>query len=62
MGAFFCPAFFHFYVFFVCTNSGACVYNGLMMINDNDFGIRGDKTRIVLVKGAVSADPAIWKK
>ncbi|HEV2572074.1 MAG TPA: esterase-like activity of phytase family protein [Beijerinckiaceae bacterium] len=34
----------------------------LMMINDNDFGIRGDKTRIVLVKGAVSADPAIWKK
>ena len=34
----------------------------LMMINDNDFGIRGDKTRIVLVKGAVTADPAIWKK
>lgn len=34
----------------------------LMLINDNDFGIRGDATKIVIVKGAVSADPAIWKK
>jgi len=34
----------------------------LMLINDNDFGIRGDATRIVIVKGAVEADPAIWKK
>lgn len=34
----------------------------LMLINDNDFGIRGDATKIVLVNGAVTADPAIWKK
>jgi hypothetical protein len=34
----------------------------LMMINDNDFGIRGDATRIVIVRGAVEADPAIWRK
>jgi hypothetical protein len=32
------------------------------MINDNDFGIRGDATRIVIVRGAVEADPAIWRK
>lgn len=34
----------------------------LVMINDNDFGIRGDATRIVVVRGAVEADPSIWKK
>ena len=34
----------------------------LMLINDNDFGIRGDTTRIIIVKGAVNADPAIWKR
>lgn len=34
----------------------------LAMINDNDFGIRGDATRIVVVRGAVEADPAIWRK
>ncbi|MDF2118687.1 esterase-like activity of phytase family protein [Roseiarcaceae bacterium H3SJ34-1] len=34
----------------------------LLLINDNDFGIRGDATKIVIVKGAVEADPAIWKK
>jgi hypothetical protein len=34
----------------------------LVMINDNDFGIRGDATRIVTVRGAVVADPAIWQK
>jgi hypothetical protein len=34
----------------------------LMLINDNDFGIRGDETKVVIVKGAVEADPAIWKK
>lgn len=34
----------------------------LMLINDNDFGIRGDATKIVLVKGAVTADPQVWKQ
>lgn len=33
----------------------------LALINDNDFGIRGDATRVMIVKGAVAADPAIWK-
>lgn len=34
----------------------------LAMINDNDFGIRGDATRILVVRGAVEADPSIWRK
>ena len=34
----------------------------LMLINDNDFGIRGDDTKVLIVKGAIQADPAIWKK
>jgi hypothetical protein len=33
----------------------------LVLINDNDFGIRGDDTRILLVKGLVTADPAVYK-
>jgi hypothetical protein len=34
----------------------------MVLINDNDFGITGEETRIVLVKGAVSADAAVYKK
>jgi hypothetical protein len=34
----------------------------LLMINDNDFGMRGDATQIVVVKGAVTADPAVYGK
>ncbi|MGE3246924.1 MAG: esterase-like activity of phytase family protein, partial [Beijerinckiaceae bacterium] len=34
----------------------------LVLINDNDFGIGGEATKILVVKGAVSADPAAWKK
>ena len=34
----------------------------MVLINDNDFGIRGDATRVVIVKGAVSADAQVWKK
>ncbi len=34
----------------------------LALINDNDFGITGEETRIVIVKGAVEADPAAYKK
>lgn len=34
----------------------------LMLINDNDFGIRGDATKILIVKGAVTADPAAYRK
>jgi len=34
----------------------------LVLINDNDFGIRGDATKVVIVNGAVSADPEVWKK
>jgi hypothetical protein len=34
----------------------------MVLINDNDFAITGEETRIVLVKGAVSADPAVYRK
>jgi hypothetical protein len=34
----------------------------LLLINDNDFGIRGDATKMAIVKGAVTADESIWKK
>jgi hypothetical protein len=34
----------------------------LAIINDNDFGITGDVTRILIVKGAVNADPSVWRK
>ncbi len=34
----------------------------LLLINDNDFGIRGDETKIILVRGAVTADPAVYGK
>ena len=34
----------------------------MVMINDNDFGIRGDDTKIILVKGLVEADPRVYRK
>jgi hypothetical protein len=34
----------------------------LLLINDNDFGIRGDETKIILVRGAVTPDPAVYSK
>ncbi len=34
----------------------------MALINDNDFAITGAETSIVLVKGAVTADPAVYKK
>jgi hypothetical protein len=34
----------------------------LILINDNDFGIRGDATKVLVVTGAVIADPAAYKK
>jgi hypothetical protein len=34
----------------------------MVLINDNDFGITGADTNIVLIKGAVTADPAVYKK
>ncbi len=34
----------------------------LLLINDNDFGIRGDPTKIVILRGVVDADPAIWSR
>ena len=34
----------------------------MVLINDNDFAITGAETSIVLVKGAVTADPAVYKK
>jgi hypothetical protein len=34
----------------------------LVLINDNDFGIRGDETKVILVKGAVTADSAVHRK
>jgi hypothetical protein len=32
----------------------------LLLINDNDFAIRGDETKILLVKGAVTADKSVY--
>jgi hypothetical protein len=34
----------------------------LALINDNDFGIRGDRTQVLIVRGAVSADEAVWRR
>jgi len=34
----------------------------LVMINDNDFGIRGDETRLILAKGVLTPDAAVFKK
>ncbi|MFM9974762.1 MAG: esterase-like activity of phytase family protein [Beijerinckiaceae bacterium] len=34
----------------------------LMLINDNDFAIRGDETKVILVKGAVTADRSVYTK
>ena len=34
----------------------------LALINDNDFGIRGDATVVLVVKGAVTADPAAYRR
>ena len=34
----------------------------LLLINDNDFGIRGDSTKIVILRGVADADPAIWSR
>jgi hypothetical protein len=34
----------------------------LMMINDNDFGIRGDETTLLILRGAVSADREAYAK
>jgi hypothetical protein len=34
----------------------------MVLINDNDFGIRGDETKIILVKGAVTADTAVHRR
>ncbi|MGL5113983.1 MAG: esterase-like activity of phytase family protein [Beijerinckiaceae bacterium] len=34
----------------------------MVLINDNDFGIRGDKTQILVVKGAVTPDRAVFAK
>jgi hypothetical protein len=32
----------------------------MMLINDNDFGIRGDETQVLLVKGLVTADKKVY--
>lgn len=34
----------------------------MALINDNDFSIGGAETRVLVVKGAVDADPAVWKR
>jgi hypothetical protein len=34
----------------------------MALINDNDFGIRGDETRILVIRGAVTADPEVYRK
>jgi hypothetical protein len=32
----------------------------MALINDNDFGITGDATKVLLVGGAVKADTAVY--
>ena len=34
----------------------------MVLINDNDFGIRGDETKILIVRGAVSPDPSVHRR
>jgi hypothetical protein len=34
----------------------------LVLINDNDFAIRGDETKVILVKGAVTADRPVFAR
>jgi hypothetical protein len=34
----------------------------MVLINDNDFGIRGDETKILIVRGLVTADPAVYRR
>jgi hypothetical protein len=34
----------------------------MALINDNDFGITGDRTVVVIVDGAVNADLAVFRK
>lgn len=34
----------------------------MVLINDNDFGIRGDATRVLIVRGAVEADRAVFQR
>jgi len=34
----------------------------MVLINDNDFGIRGDQTKILIVRGAVSPDPMVYRR
>jgi hypothetical protein len=34
----------------------------LALINDNDFGIRGDETKVILIKGALTPDPAVYRR
>jgi hypothetical protein len=34
----------------------------MALINDNDFGIGGDASIVLVVKGAVEADPAVWRR
>jgi hypothetical protein len=34
----------------------------LALINDNDFGIRGDRTSVIVVRGAVDPDPSAYRR
>lgn len=34
----------------------------LLLINDNDFGIRGDATKIVILRNVIEADRVIWAR
>lgn len=34
----------------------------MVLINDNDFGIRGDQTRILIVRSAVSPDASVYRR
>ena len=34
----------------------------LALVNDNDFGIGGETTRVVIVEGAVEVDPGLYRK
>ncbi len=34
----------------------------MVLINDNDFGIRGDETKILIVRGAISPETSIYRR
>jgi hypothetical protein len=34
----------------------------MVLVNDNDFGIRGDRTQVLVVKGKVTPDRSVYAR